>query len=384
MSPAGTGRPRVVLLRGHNVNAWDLRPFEPLAGRYEFEVLLTGSNLHRVDGLGMRQVPTPSPRDWLPGPGLVSGGAAYVLGERYLGLEQRLTGASLVHAAEIGSWFSAQAADLKAKLGFKLVLTVWETLPFGTALRWPRERRYRRSVLPAADLLLAATERARDGLLLEGVDPARIVVCPPGIDTDHFSARDGAAASAEGHTLLTAGRLVWEKGHHDVLRALAALRNGIGGPARPDVRLLVVGSGPEEAKLKGHARDLGLGGHVEFRPTVPYAEMPALYRQASALVLGSVPVRGWEEQFGMVLAEAMATGTPIVATDTGAIPEVLGDQAPLVPAGDWRGIAAALRAGPLQDPPATRRTYDPDGVRHFSSAAASDRLAAAYDAALAL
>ena len=45
-------RPRVVVLRGHNVNVWDLRPLEQLAGEYDVSVLLTGSNLHNTDGLG--------------------------------------------------------------------------------------------------------------------------------------------------------------------------------------------------------------------------------------------------------------------------------------------------------------------------------------------
>ena len=45
-------RPRVVVLRGHNVNVWDLRPLERLTGEYDLSVLLTGSNVHRVEGLG--------------------------------------------------------------------------------------------------------------------------------------------------------------------------------------------------------------------------------------------------------------------------------------------------------------------------------------------
>src|SRR5688572_8361662 len=120
-------RPRVVLLRGHNVNPWDLRPLERLAGEYELSVLLTGSNVHQVEGLGLPIVPVRTPRDSLP-VGRAAGAAAYALGERYLGLREQLAGADIVHAAEIGTWFSAQAARLRDELGFKLVLTVWETI----------------------------------------------------------------------------------------------------------------------------------------------------------------------------------------------------------------------------------------------------------------
>ncbi len=375
-------RPRVVLLRGHNANVWDARPWESLADAYDVELLVTGSNLHEVGSSGVRIVEVRTPRDAMPG-GRAAGAAAYALGERYLGLEAKLAGATIVHAAEIGTWFSAQAAKLKARLGFRLAVTVWETLPWRDAYRWPRERAYRRAVLPAADLFLAATHRAREGLLLEGVPAERIEVAEPGADLGRFSAAETAAPPPAEHVVLSAGRLVWEKGHQDVLRAIAALRGGLVGEPREDVRGLVVGSGPEEGKLERYAGELGLGGAVEFRATVPYDRMPSLYAGASALALASLPTRGWEEQFGMVLAEAMASGLPIVACSTGAIPEVLGGQGTLVPAGDWMGIARALAAGPLAGAPAARASYDAERIRHYSAEAAAARLRSAYERLLA-
>ena len=72
-----------------------------------------------------------------------AGAAAYAVGERYLGLRELLAGADVVHAAEIGTWFSAQAARLREALGFRLVLTVWETIAWRDTYRWPRERGYR-------------------------------------------------------------------------------------------------------------------------------------------------------------------------------------------------------------------------------------------------
>ena len=91
------------------------------------------------------------------------------------GLDDALRGADIVHAAELGYWFSAQAARLRRReLGFRLALTVWETLPFADAYRNVRTRRYRRDTLAAADLYLPTTERARDALLLEGAPAERI------------------------------------------------------------------------------------------------------------------------------------------------------------------------------------------------------------------
>jgi glycosyltransferase involved in cell wall biosynthesis len=379
-------RPSVVLLRGHNVNVWDLRPLEALQDEFDLRVLVTGSNLHDLTGLGLPQASARTPRDRLPVPQRAAGAAAYALGERYSDLEHHLAGADIVHSAEIHSWFSAQAAALKDRLGFKLVLTAWETLPFLGTYRWPRERRYRTATIPKVDRVLAATRRTADTLALEGVDPALVEVSSPGIALERFTPPAGHRPGAPGtpHTVLSAGRLVWEKGHQDVLRAVAALRRGIVGPGRSDVRALVLGDGPERGKLEAYAAELGLTapGAVEFRATVPYDEIPAAYHQASALVLGSLVTKGWEEQFGMVLVEAMAAGLPVIATDTGAIPEVTDGHAALVPPGDWRGIAAALLDGPLAAAPATRVPPPAALLERCSAAAAAVRTRAAYRAVL--
>lgn len=371
-----------MLLRGHSANLWDLRPYERLADEYDVSVLVTGSNLHQLDGLDLTTVSAGSVRDRLPG-SRAAGAVAYALGERYVGLREKLAGADIVHSAEIGTWFSAQAAELREELGFKLVLTVWETLPWGDAYRWPRERRYRRATLPAAHLFLPATQRARRCLLLEGADPGRIQVCPPGIELERFAVAEARRPADSSRLVLSVGRLVWEKGHQDVLRAIATLRAGVDGlHARDDVTLTIVGDGPEERRLTRYAAELGIEGSVEFRKAVPYDEMVSLYARASCLVLASLPVKGWEEQFGMVLAEAMAAGLPIVASASGAIPEVVSGQARLFEPGDWAGLAGALAEGPLAAEPGKRRVYDPSLLDRYSAAACADRLRDAYRSVL--
>ena len=195
-APMTTGtRPRVVLLRGHHANVWDLRPWERLRDEYDVAVLVTGSNVHQVEGLDLEIVPVRTPRDALPG-ARVAGAAAYALGERYRDLDRHLAGADIVHAAEIGTWFAAQAAGLRARMGFALALTVWETIAWRSTYRWPRERGYRRRVLAAGDHFLPATERARDALLLEGVAPERMAVVPAGHRPRplRLARRSGAAA----------------------------------------------------------------------------------------------------------------------------------------------------------------------------------------------
>jgi glycosyltransferase involved in cell wall biosynthesis len=399
--------PSVLIVRGHLANPWELRPWLELPDRYQVSYLLTGSNRFRAPEQ-LRAVPTRALRDLLPH-GRVGELSALVLGDRYLSAEEAFAQADIVHAAELSFWFSADAARARRRHGFRLVQTVWETLPLLAAYRNRHARRYRELALAETDLFLAATERAALALGLEGVSPERIALCPPGIDTARFAApaAPGTAAEARSrgnlsepraHTIVSAGRLVWEKGHQDVLRALALLHRGTvrtpgGETVRP--RLLMIGAGPEEARLREYAADLGLSDALEIR-SVPYDEMPSVFAQASVMVLASqgsasaqlhpfdIPRAFWEEQFGLVLAEAMAAGLAIISTTSGAIPEVVaGAPVELVAPGDWPAIARALADGPLTRPPGERVFYPPEIVTRYSTGAAAERLTAVYDRLLA-
>ncbi len=392
--------PKVLIVRGHQVTPWELAPWRELPERFEVSYLLTGSNRF-ASPEGLKAVPVRALRDMLPG-GTLGEIGAKLLGDRYLAGEDAFAAADIVHAEELSYWFSAEAAKRKARHGFKLVQTVWETLPMMRAYRNRQARAHRELVLSATDLFLPATERAALALRLEGVDAERMVVCPPGIDTGRFAAGQPEREPAE-HEIVSPGRLVWEKGHHDVLRALALLHRGIvtgpdGAVLRP--RLAIVGSGPEEARLREHANELGLADFVRIE-AVPYERMPAVFAGASAMVLASqasasaayhpldIPHAFWEEQFGYVFAEAMAAGLAIVTTTSGAIPEVVGcaERGPagaregvdLVAAGDWPAIARVLAAGPLSRAPGQRVAHASELVERYSTSAAARRLADAYD-----
>ena len=344
--------PRVLIVRGRLVTPWELRPWTELPERFDVSYLLTRSNEFDASSLPLRAEPVTSLRDRLPR-GVLGEVAAGVAGERYLAdAEPAYAAADIVHAEELSFWFSADAARRKERHGYRLVQTVWETLPFLRSFRNRHARRYRDEVLAATDLFLPATERARMALLLEGVPEERISVCFPGIDVERFSAASPAAASGE-HVVLSPGRLVWEKGHQDVLRAVALLaRDGV------HARVRIVGRGPEEGRLREYAEELGIAGRVEIG-AVSYEEMPQVFASASCMVLASLPSAGaqlhpfdvprafWEEQFGMVLAEAMAAGLDILAAENGAIPEVLDGAGTLFAPGDWPTLARLLAEGPL-------------------------------------
>ncbi len=367
-----TTRPRVVVLRGHHANIGELRPWELLRDRYEIEVVTTARADQQLEGLDVPWTTARTRRARLPR-GRLGTLATHLIGDAYLDVESLVRGAAIVHTAELGPWFAAQPARLRREHRFRLVTTVWETIPFRATFRTARAATNRRALLAETDLFLPTTERARQCLLLEGADDERIQVVEPGIDVDRFGA--GSARPGEGHLIVSPGRLVWEKGHYDVIRALATVA------AEP--RLLIVGAGPERTRLLRYADDLGLGDRVEVRP-VAYDEMPAVFAGASCVVLASLPTKTWEEQFGLVLAEALAAGAPVIASSSGAIPEVLeGSGAPLFSPGDWLGLARLLEAGPLAAPPAQRVAYPAEVVQKYSTQAAAERLASAYDRVLA-
>jgi glycosyltransferase involved in cell wall biosynthesis len=387
---------RILLARGYQATPWELRPWELLPDRFEVGYLRLERNWFDDSSLRLRRFPVKALSHYLPRGRigtLITGG---VTGDRYIDADEAFAWADVVHAGELSTWFAADAARRKAQNHYRLVLTVWETIPLLDSYRNRYARGYRAETLVATDLFLPTTERALDALLLEGVERGRTEVVYPGIDVDRFGSAQAPDPLLTEHVVVSPGRLVWEKGHQDVMRALAAVRRNLLGAGRtgPEWRLRVIGVGPEEERLRRYAGELGIADAVEFH-AVPYEEMPGVFASASCMVLASLPMASgayapggsphlfWEEQFGMVLVEAMAAGLPIVAAQSGAIPEVVRDAAQLFLPGDWMALARILVEGPLSRAPGTRIEPPPELVQRYSIRAASQRLAAAYDRVLA-
>lgn len=383
----------VALLRGPYLTPAEMAVFEALPPRFSVTAHATSRGF-----LGPYRGPIPVARHPFPGLaihalggriGTYASRAAY----RYLrwshwmlGLERACAGAQILHAADTYHLFSLQGARLKARTGARLVLTVWENLPRADeALRV--YRRIRREVVPAADLFLAISEKAKRALVEGGADPARIEVLPWGIDLAPFARapRDGAWRRARGipqgdRLILYAGRLHRTKGLGCLLDAFARLAADP-ALAAPAARLVLAGKGEQERPLKRRAAALGIAGRTVFLPGVPHGEVPALYREADAFVLPSIPTPAWEEQFGFVLVEAMASGVPVIASESGSIPEVVGEAGLLVPPGDPAVLAGALRSVLLDG--GLARSLSERGLARaaarFDRRKVAERLAALYD-----
>jgi glycosyltransferase involved in cell wall biosynthesis len=199
-------------------------------------------------------------------------------------------------------------------------------------------------MLRTVDHALAGTESAAEVWRQKGY-PGPLTVIPQfGIDPQVFAAPADPAVDRP-FTIGYVGRLVPEKGIHLLLEAVAGLQ--------ADWRLRIIGSGPSQAELRAQAARLGIAERVEWVAWVASTEMPAHYRTLDVLAIPSLTRPNWKEQFGRVIIESMASGIPVVGSDSGAIPHVIGPAGVIVPEGDTVALRGALQQ--LHDDPVQRR-----------------------------
>jgi len=202
--------------------------------------------------------------------------------------------ADVVHTHLWAGHVWGQAAAVVARVAVRVA-----TLHGESSGESPHKRRLLRHALRGAVRVSVSSAAAAD------------MVIPNGIELVRYR-----ASWQGGGSILGVGRLVWEKGF-DVLAAAAS-----------DLGVVVVGEGPEEAALR--SAGIRCPGFVE--------DLPERLATASVVV---VPSR--REAFGLAALEAMAAGTPIVATRVGGLPEVLGDAALWVPPDDPTAMRQSIR-----------------------------------------
>jgi glycosyltransferase involved in cell wall biosynthesis len=223
-----------------------------------------------------------------------------------------------------------------ALLGRKLGLPVVVTGRGSDLTMIPRDPVARRQIQWAAgqaNTMIAVCEDLRRHLLALGAKVERTLVLRNGVDLERFSPGDRLAARAvrglARFTLLSVGSLIPRKGHHIAIAALVDL---------PDCDLLIAGDGPMREELVRLAARTGVADRVRFLGGVPHADLPEIYRAADVLLLASER-EGWAN----VLLEAMACGTPVVATDVNGTSEAVCDPAAGVLMAD-RSAAALVAA----------------------------------------
>ena len=324
-------RERVAVIRAEALNPFEMQSYVPLREQYEIRLI------------GRRRAPYETALVDLPCVLLPSIGSYSLLRKIWRGTERTLrtqfrdtdflvglgsavADCEILHAAETAIPVSEQVATICKRTDQKLVLTCWETIPF----RYDDDARLRSRkcrVKDAVSLYIAVTPQARDALVDEGVDASQIEVVPAAVDCRRFSpdVYPGGIRSqwkiTESQTVvLYVGRLIQEKGIVELVRAFSRVRDR-------DSVLVIVGYGNQKDRAMHAARSLGITERVRVVSRVSYADVPRLYAAADVVVAPSLPTPYWEEQFGMVLVEAMASGRALLTTASGAIPGVVKEAA---------------------------------------------------------
>lgn len=186
----------------------------------------------------------------------------------------------------------------------------------GDIHHWGKQPGCATQVLEAADKaagLLAVSDALKADMVVLGIDADKIRVHYTGLDQSRFAPRDRATEKAKlgisGPLILSVGALIPRKGQDLLIAAL---------PSLPDAMLLLAGKGESESEYRALAAELGVAERVAFLGSVPHDDLPSLFAAADIMALVSA-----SEGLANAWVEALACGTPIIASDVGGIRELL-------------------------------------------------------------
>ncbi len=268
----------------------------------------------------------------------------------------------IVHIDEepynIATW---HAMRLSRRAGARAIFFTWQNLArrYPPPFSWCERYVYRHARHAIAGNLAAARV-----LRAKGYTGPTSVIPQFGVDPALYAT---AARPGDGpFTIGYVGRLVPEKGVADLIRAAARLDG--------NWRLKLLGSGPQREALIALVDALGVAGRVEFEAWLPSDRVPGYLSHLHALALPSRTRANWKEQFGRVLVEAMACGVPVVGSDSGEIPNVIGQAGLVFPEGDVDALRARLQR--LLDEPALWQTLSTRGRARLLARFTQSRVAA--------
>jgi glycosyltransferase involved in cell wall biosynthesis len=230
----------------------------------------------------------------------------------------------------IATTFHVVWAEYSRVLGNQRPLSLFD-------LQFPRLNRRlietERELAQRSDAIIAVSESVRAQLIAHyDVNPKKVQVIPNGVNVDEYR-----PSSSRENIILFIGRHTAHKGIPYLLEAFASFAK-----ENKDHRLILVGERQEggvDSSLVNYSRALGIADRVDFAGWLPDAKVRRMLGQAKCLVLPSLA-----ESFGMVILEAMASRTPVIATNVGGIPDLVrdGHNGLLVPPASSEALTGAI------------------------------------------
>ncbi len=252
----------------------------------------------------------------------------------YAGLAQRV-GAQIIHShstARCGLIGARVAARLRLPYVYE-VRGLWDESAIAEGLLVPGSlehdlrRRQERRAVQAADRVVAISEALKSHLIAElGADPARCVVVPNGVDAEKFHPWTGENPLG-GDPRLGSGPVI---GYVGSLRRMEGLDLAVGAMRRlrervPELRLVIVGDGPEREPLSRRAAELGVSDRVVMVGPVPHAEVLAWYDRIDLFIVPRIDQTVTQLITPLKPLEAMAAGRPVLVSDVGGLRELVAD-----------------------------------------------------------
>ena len=240
----------------------------------------------------------------------------------------------------------------------------WHTIKF---THWLRQK----LLFHLTQAYTVNSQRAARLLIEQGYWKPICIMPDLGLDEEIWCPGDGRPVREKlglrGFVIGYAGALEWIKGVQDILEAASRV------PGECDI--LMVGDGPTRAELESRAATLPATHRLILAGYVPKEEMPDYYRAMDLFVIASRTTATVSEQFGWVLAEAMACGVPALCSDSGEMHEVVGDKALVFPEGDVEALATLIRR--FKDDQELRERYRLYGrqraLENFTASVLADR-----------
>jgi glycosyltransferase involved in cell wall biosynthesis len=228
-----------------------------------------------------------------------------------------------------------QAIRLAKKYNIKCLFVSWQNIykeypfPFSWIEGYNLEK---------TDYAIAGSKEVKDILIRKGFASDCISIIPLGTDPLLFCRMESTELRSrlrlEAFTIGYIGRFVIEKGVMDLLKAASQIKSKF--------NLLMVGSGRLKYKIKAEGRRLGILEGIKILDSIPSSQVPNYINCMDCLVLPSRTTKKWKEQFGRVLIEAMSCEVPVVGSDSGEIPNVIGDSGLVFKEGDIGDLSSKL------------------------------------------